>query len=131
MQNVVKETVTQSNNTGVSTVARESSTDTQTQTVANIIYFVAGLLEIALLFRFVLKITGANPSSGFVSGIYGFTQLLTLPFRGIFSSAVTTGVEVRAIFEPATLIAMIVYALLAWGLVKLLAIMTGHSNEEL
>lgn len=131
MQNTIKETVTQRTNSGVATVAQESSTDTQTQTIANIIYFVVGLVEIVLVFRFLFKITGANPASGFVYWIYNVSQLMIMPFSGIFSSAVTPGVEVRAVFEPATLIALLVYGLLAWGLVRLVAIVAGHSSEEL
>lgn len=131
MQNIIKETVVEHTNQGVATVASETSRDTQTQTVANVIYFIAGALEILLAFRLLLKMTGANPASAFVSGIYAFSQIFVLPFRGIFSSAVTTGIEVRAIFEPATLIAMIVYGIVAWGLVKLVAIMAGQSSEEL
>jgi hypothetical protein len=131
MENIVKETVTQNSPAGSATVSKVSSTDTNTQTIASIIYFIFGLFEILLGFRLILKMTGANPGSGFVSGIYSFTQLLILPFRGIFSSAVSTGLEVKAIFEPATLVAMVVYALVAWGLVKLIAILAGHSNEEL
>lgn len=121
MQNHIKETV----------ISNENTTDTQTQTVANSIYFIMGLIEVILLFRFILKVTGANPSSGFVAGIYSLSQILILPFRGIFSSAITPGVEVKAFFEPATLIAMIVYAVLAWGLVRMIAIMAGRSTEEL
>jgi hypothetical protein len=131
MQQVTKETLTQQTADGSSTVAQVSTTDTQTQTAANIIYFIAGVLEITLLFRFIFRITGANPGSGFVSGIYGFTQFLILPFRGIFSPAASEGIEVRSIFEPATLIAMIVYAIIAWGAVRLIAIVSGHSSEEL
>lgn len=131
MQNLVKQTVAKSSNGGVATVAKESATDTQTQTVASIIYFISGVIEVALVFRFVLKITGANPGSNFVSWIYGFTQFLIMPFQGIFSSAATTGIEVRAVFEPATLVALFVYALAAWGIVKLIAIAAGQSNEEL
>lgn len=131
MQNLVKQTVAKSSNGGVATVAKESATDTQSQTVASIIYFISGVIEVALVFRFVLKITGANPGSNFVSWIYGFTQFLIIPFQGIFSSTATTGIEVRAVFEPATLVALFVYALAAWGIVKLIAIAAGQSNEEL
>jgi len=131
MQNKVQETVTQSTNEGISTIAKESSTDTQTQTLANIVYFIAGLFEISLLFRLVLKMTGANPGSGFVSAIYSFTQLLMLPFRSIFPVTTTTEVGIRAVFEPATLVAMLVYAVVAWGVVRLIAILAGQSSQEL
>ncbi len=131
MQNQIKQTVTRSTPEGVATVAKETVKDTQTQTIASIIYFISGIVEVALVFRFVLKMTGANPGSSFVAGTYNLTQLFILPFQGIFSPAVTTGIEVRAVFEPATIVAIFVYALLAWGLVKLIAIMSGHSSEEL
>jgi hypothetical protein len=131
MQNTVKETVIQKTDTGVAATATETTKDTPTQTVAQVIYFVTGLFEISLLFRLILKIAGANSGNAFVSGIYGFTQILVLPFRGIFPSAVSTGTEVRSIFEPAVLVAMIMYAVLAWGIVKLIAILVGHANEEL
>ena len=131
MQNILKEEVTQRTNNGVTTVAQVSATDTSTQTAANIIYFIAGLFEVILAFRFILRVTGANPATGFVSMIYTLSQLLVWPFQGIFSPSVTAGAEVRAIFEPATLVAMLVYGLLAWGLVRLMAILVGHSTEEL
>lgn len=131
MQNVVKETVVQRSPEGTASVAKVSASDTASQTLANIIYFIAGLFEIALGFRLVLKVMGANPGSGFVSFIYGFTQLLIMPFRGIFPTAVSSGIEVRSVFEPAVLVAMVVYATLAWGIVKLVAILSGQSSEDL
>jgi len=131
MQNIVKETVTQQTPGGASTISATSAQDTQTQTIVNVIYFISGVIEVTLLFRFLLKVSGANPGSIFVSLIYGFTQFLTLPFTSIFSAATSTGVEVRSVFEPATLIAMLVYAVVAWGIVKLVAILAGQSNEEL
>ena len=40
------------------------------QTVNYVIYFFFGVIEVLLLFRFIFKLTGANPISGFVSFIY-------------------------------------------------------------
>ena len=79
-----------------------------------------------LVFRAVFKLIGANPSSGFVSFIYAVTQIFVLPFLGIFRQAVTQGVETASVLEPATFIAIPVYALLSWGIVKLISIV---SNE--
>lgn len=131
MQRVIKETTIQRTPMGVASLSQVDATDTPTQTLANVIYFVFGLFDILLLFRLILKIAGANPGSSFVAAIYGVTNVLILPFQGIFRSAVTTGLEVRSVFEPATLIAMVVYAAIAWGIVRLIAIMAGHSDEEL
>ena len=87
-----------------------------------IVYYILGVIEVILAFRLVFKLLGANPASGFVSMIYSITQILLAPFTGIFRSAVTTGVETQAVLEPATLIGMAVYAIIAWGIVKIIEI---------
>ncbi len=88
----------------------------------DIIYYVLGVVEVLLAFRLIFKLLGANPASSFVSLVYSVTKFLLTPFAGIFRTAVTTGVETQAVFEPATLIAMIVYAIIAWGLARLVDI---------
>lgn len=75
-----------------------------------------------LAFRLVLKIMGASMGSAFVDLIYGVTKLFILPFEGIFRRGFTQGIETTSILEPSTLVAMIVYAVLAWGVVKLVRI---------
>ena len=47
-----------------------------------IVATIVGALEILLLMRFILKLAGANPSSGFASLIYSFSGLFTQPFAG-------------------------------------------------
>lgn len=44
---------------------------------------------------------------------------LTAPFRGIFSTPTTEGDITTSVFETSTLIAIAVYAVIAWGIVKL------------
>lgn len=122
MEKQTEETVTtQEKNTNPS--KREA---TGTQTIAYLVYFIFGAIEILLAFRFVLKLLGASLSSGFVSSIYDFSGIFIAPFEGIFRSGTTQGVETTAVFEPATLVAMIVYAVLAWGIVKLISIFSGE-----
>jgi len=89
-------------------------------TAKKVIYYVLGFLEILLAFRFVFKLLGANPGSSFVAFIYSITQIFMAPFTAIFRAAVTQGIETKAVLEPSTIIAMIVYALIAWGIVKLI-----------
>jgi len=88
-----------------------------------IVYYILGVIEVLLAFRLIFKLLGANPASGFVSGIYTLTNIFMSPFTGIFPTASTRGVETQAILEPATLVAMIVYGVIAWGIVKLIEIM--------
>jgi hypothetical protein len=99
------------------------------QTYEYLMYYILGAIEVALAFRLILKIAGANVGSGFVQIIYVLTDLLVLPFRGIFQSAYSTGTT-ASVFEPAVLVAMIVYAVLAWGLVKLIKISSGEQQTS-
>ena len=127
-----KEVVTTSKDEGVDTtgarvqqqtrkVNTEVSSDGKT-TASNAVWYILGVIEILIGLRFVLKIFGANPNSGFVDFIYNITGILTGPFDNIFGvSSAQTG-EVRSVFEPSIIVAAIVYALIAWGVVKLLTL---------
>lgn len=95
----------------------------------NAIYYVLGVIEILLAFRFLFKLLGANQASGFVSFIYAITGILVAPFKGIFTTFVTEGLSTRSVFEPAVIIALIVYAIIAWGLVRLIKIKAARDGH--
>lgn len=99
------------------------------QTFIYLVYFISGLLEFVLGARLILKLLGANPRSGFVNFIYGLSEPFVAPFYGIFRSAVSRGVETAAVLEPATIVAMIIYSVIAWGIVQLFLILIGHGDE--
>lgn len=92
------------------------------------IWYICGFLEVLFAFRLVFKVLGANPASGFVSLIYSVTGVFLAPFNGIFRSAVTNGIETKSVLEPMTLIAMIVYALIVYGIVRLIEIYDPKKN---
>src|SRR6266850_3773059 len=52
--------------------------------VTRIVTLLFTVLEVLLLLRFVLKLTGANAQQPLVSGLYGITEPLVRPFQGIF-----------------------------------------------
>lgn len=85
-----------------------------------LLYYILGLLEVLLAFRLGLKLLGANPQSGFVAFIYNLSKIFVYPFWGIFRPIVTEGIETASILEPATIMAMIVYAIIAYGIARLL-----------
>jgi uncharacterized membrane protein YdbT with pleckstrin-like domain len=91
-----------------------------------IVYYILGVLEVLFGFRLAFKLLGANPQSLFVSFIYTVSQAFLSPFVGIFRSTVTKGIEAQSVLEPTTIIAMIVYGIIAWGIVKLLEISKPH-----
>lgn len=47
---------------------------------------------------------------------------------GIFRAAVSQGVETTAVLEPATLVAIVVYAVLAWGIAQLVMILSRKTQ---
>lgn len=98
----------------------------KSQTIGYIIYFLFGVIEVLLIFRLVFKLTGASPVSSFVNFIYSLTQIFIMPFTGIFRQATTEGVETIAVLEPATIVAIVVYAVLAWGISQLVTILSGR-----
>jgi ABC-type amino acid transport system permease subunit len=83
-----------------------------------------------LAFRFVLKLTGAGLGSDFVNFIYSLSNIFTIPFQGIFSSGTAQGAETTAVFEPATIVAVLVYAVVAWGLVQLIKLISGKKQVD-
>lgn len=93
-----------------------------------LIYYFAAVIETLLIFRFTLKILGANGGSPFVSFVYSLSGILEAPFRGIFSTAVGEGVETLSVLEPSTIFAMLVYLVLAIGLVELVKVLTATED---
>ena len=95
-----------------------------------LIYYFFGALEALLAFRLLFKLAGASSSSGFVSMIYGLTGMFIWPFEGIFRRGYMSGVETTSVLEPATIVAIAVYALVAWGIVRLVRISSGEQQAE-
>ena len=81
-----------------------------------LIWLGLGLLEALIALRIGLKLIGANPDSLFASFIYGFSNLFLFPFEGLVGSPAAAGVTL----ELSSLIAMGVYALLAWALERII-----------
>ncbi len=132
MAEIVKETITtnedNTNSTAPTTVKPVKIQASSVQTVEYLIYFLFGTMEILLAFRLVLKLMGASTASAFVGLIYGITGIFILPFEGIFRRGFSEGLETTSVLEPATLVAIIVYAVVAWGIVKLLRILSGEKQ---
>ncbi len=130
MTEIIKETVTttQSGSDNVVVATPVKTQATNSQTTEYLIYFFFGSLDILLAFRLVLKLMGASVSSTFVGFIYGLSGIFILPFEGIFRRGFSQGIETTSVLEPSTLVAVIVYAVLAWGIVKLVRIFSGEQQ---
>jgi len=79
------------------------------------------VLEVLLLFRFLLKLLGANQSQPLVAGLYGITEPLVRPFQGIFA------VAPDAAFDIAALIAILFLFLVAALIVALVKAIAGRT----
>lgn len=91
-----------------------------------VIWYILGIIEVALAFRFILKILDANIQSGFTSFIYAVSNPFALPFAGILRMTGISGI----IVEWSTLIAMAVYAVTAYGIVSLFQLVKPTNPVE-
>lgn len=79
-----------------------------------IVYAIGGFIEILVILRFLLRLLGANPASGFVQWIYDWSTPFVRPFAGIFGQNATVtghGVVTSSVFDWTALVAFVVYGL--------------------
>ncbi len=91
-----------------------------------IVWAIVGIIEVILAFRFLLKLFAANPEAGFSSFIYTISYPFAAPFVSVFGLTQVQG----SIFEWTTLLAMAVFGLVGWGIVKLLTMSKSVSTPE-
>jgi len=84
--------------------------------ITTVTYFILGVLEVILGLRLLFRLLGANQDNGFISFLYGLSHIFVGAFNGIFNDQT---IGSRGVFEVSTVIAMLVYALIAWGIVSL------------
>jgi len=109
----------------------DATTSSRTQPLyrgTQAVWYITGIIEILLGFRFLLKLLGANPSAGFTNFIYGITAPFASPFLNVFQVSRVEG-SVSAL-EWTTLLAMAVYWVIAFGIIKLLVIGKPVSTPE-
>lgn len=82
-----------------------------------VIYYIAGLIEVIVAIRFILKLIAANPTSPFVQGVYGVSWVFAFPFNGVVPNLQLAGSSVIELF---CLVAIAVYVLASVALAKLL-----------
>ena len=106
-------------------VSSEPARGASIWTATRVIALVFTVLEVLLLVRFTFKLLGANADQAFVSAIYGITEPLVAPFRGIFAQPAGTPVV-----EIATLLSIVFFVLVAALIVALVRAYTGRRSES-
>jgi uncharacterized protein YggT (Ycf19 family) len=96
-----------------------------------IIYFLLGILEVLLALRVLLRFINADNTSGFANFIYNFSAPFIAPFNGIFNNDQV--LNRVGVIEFSTLLAMVIYALFAYGMIRLLYIVfePNRSSKEI
>jgi hypothetical protein len=91
-----------------------------------VIWYILGVIEVLLAFRFILKLLGANMGSGFVNLIYSLTGPFVAPFRGVLG-ATESGM---IIFEWSVIFAGIVYFILAYAIIYFMQLVKPTTPDE-
>ncbi len=81
-----------------------------------VIWLLFGFLEALIGIRIILKLIGANPAAFFSQIIYGVTEVFLWPFSGLTANPGVGAFQL----EITSIIGMLVYGLIAWGLVRLI-----------
>ena len=90
---------------------------TNARWTARVIYFAFGVVEIVIAIRILLKLIAANETSGLARFIYGFTAPFLAPFQNVVGSPRARN---GSIFEFSSLLAILIYMLISWLLVRLI-----------
>jgi YGGT family len=93
---------------------------------AAVVGFIVGVVDILIVARFLGKLFGASAQSAFVNFLYTVSGPLVAPFQGIFGNG---GSRTNS-FETADLVAIAVYAVIGWGLVMLIRIITAPRGSK-
>jgi hypothetical protein len=94
--------------------------------VTRVVWFIFGVIEVLIAIRFVLRMLGASTTAGFVRMVYGVSDVFMAPFRTIFGTQHVSG----ATFEWSALVAIAVYALIAWGIVVLIRTVVPRDRSD-
>jgi len=128
-QEATREVRTTDEQVGNTTVQRQTVHETSSApmgvVIQRVVWYITGLIVALLAIRVVLQLLGANQGNGFVDFMYSLSGIFAAPFFGMFSYTPAYGTSV---FEISTLVAMLVYALLGWGIAKLFTLGSNHPD---
>lgn len=118
-------------NDGTNAVDRRSEVHTEVRrpievVLSRLVMWVFGVVEVLIAIRFVFKLLGASGKSPFVQFIYTTSAIFMAPFEAIFKTQRVEG----SVFELSALVAIAIYALIAWGIVALIRAVTPREQSR-
>jgi hypothetical protein len=87
--------------------------------LTELIWLFFGGIEGLISMRILLKLVAANPDNPFAAFIYAISDVFLWPFRGL----TVTPSAGNVVLELPAFVALLVYALIAWAIVKLVWIL--------
>lgn len=94
--------------------------------VTQLVWLLFSVLEVLIALRILLKLLAANAASGFAGFIYGLSEPFLIPFTGLFPTPQVEG----AVVELSSLVALLVYGLLAFIIVRLIWLLFYHPSTR-
>jgi hypothetical protein len=90
-----------------------------------VVSYILGVIEVILALRFILALLGANRANDFANFVFSVSQPLVQPFFSLFGYRPHYGASK---LEMYTWVAMIVYAIIAWGIISLIRLPRGEDE---
>jgi hypothetical protein len=90
-----------------------------TYTITQLIWLFFGIVMSLIGLRIILMLMAANPANTFASFVYSVTDLFLWPFFGLTTTPSAGGM----VLDVPAIIAIFVYALLAWAVTKIIKIL--------
>ena len=94
--------------------------------IIGLLWLMFGALEGLLGLRLILKLLASNPSNPFAQLVYGLSDLFVWPFVGLTVTPSAAGIVV----EIHTIVAMVVYAILAWLVISLVRVLLYRNTQR-
>jgi hypothetical protein len=87
--------------------------------ITQVIWLMLVLLEAVIALRVVFKLIGVNPANPFATLLYNVTNFFVAPFASLVGAPAFDGM----VFEISSIIAMIVYLLIAWAITQIIYVL--------
>lgn len=89
-----------------------------------IVWLFLGLLEAVIALRVIFKLIGVNAENSFATLLYNLTALFVAPFASLVGAPAAGGM----MLEISSILAMIIYLLMGWGLVQIVNVLFYRSR---
>ncbi|NCN52490.1 YggT family protein [Candidatus Parcubacteria bacterium] len=84
--------------------------------MTRVVWYIFSVVEALLILRLILRLFGANAGAQFTQIVYSISGVLVAPFQFVFSTPTLEG----SALELNTILAILVYWFVAWGIIRLI-----------